>query len=206
MPLCHAHGHPTLSPLTPAYAALHVNPKLCTFHTGLRGRFQTFRIRASQPRLPLCPAQPLRHALSLECFRVCTNPLHSLWLCSDCIANTDSLSRRLLWLLQFQYNLFLIIFRCTYCLRRWYLRPYSFLPARASHQTAALFQLSCNNPSLHTNVPLLLRFTSAKRHDSVSFLIASIFLLLYPELSQLSMGFPRLLPDNRTAGLLPTVL
>ena len=35
-----------------------------------------------------------------------------------------------------------------------------------------LFQLSCCNSSLHTDVPLLLRFTSAKRHDSVSFLTA----------------------------------
>lgn len=35
-----------------------------------------------------------------------------------------------------------------------------------------LFQLSCHNSSLHTDVPLLLRFTSAKRHDSVIFLVA----------------------------------
>lgn len=35
-----------------------------------------------------------------------------------------------------------------------------------------LFQLSCYNSSLHTDVPLLLPFTSAKRHDSVSFLTA----------------------------------
>lgn len=35
-----------------------------------------------------------------------------------------------------------------------------------------LFQLSCHNRSLHTDVPLLLRFTSAKRHDSVCFLTA----------------------------------
>lgn len=35
-----------------------------------------------------------------------------------------------------------------------------------------LFQLSCYNPSLHTDVPLLLRFTSARQHDSVSFLVA----------------------------------
>ena len=35
-----------------------------------------------------------------------------------------------------------------------------------------LFQLSCYNSKLHTEVPLLLRFTSAKRHDSVSFLVA----------------------------------
>ena len=35
-----------------------------------------------------------------------------------------------------------------------------------------LFQLSCYNPSLRTDVPLLLRFTSAKRHDSVCFLTA----------------------------------
>lgn len=35
-----------------------------------------------------------------------------------------------------------------------------------------LFQLSCYNSSLHTDIPLLLRFTSAKRHDSVSFLVA----------------------------------
>ena len=35
-----------------------------------------------------------------------------------------------------------------------------------------LFQLSCHNHSLHVDIPLLLRFTSAKRHDSVSFLVA----------------------------------
>lgn len=35
-----------------------------------------------------------------------------------------------------------------------------------------LFQLSCHNPSLHTDLPLILRFTSAKRHDSVCFLVA----------------------------------
>ena len=35
-----------------------------------------------------------------------------------------------------------------------------------------LFQLSCHNPVLHTDLPLLLRFTSARRHDSVSFLAA----------------------------------
>ena len=36
----------------------------------------------------------------------------------------------------------------------------------------SLFQLSCHNSTLHTDIPLLLRFTSAKRHDSVSFLTA----------------------------------
>lgn len=35
-----------------------------------------------------------------------------------------------------------------------------------------LFHLSCHNPKLHCDLPLLLRFTSAKRHDSVSFLVA----------------------------------
>lgn len=35
-----------------------------------------------------------------------------------------------------------------------------------------LFQLSCYNSELHTDIPLLLRFTSARRHDSVSFLAA----------------------------------
>lgn len=35
-----------------------------------------------------------------------------------------------------------------------------------------LFQLSCYNNQLRTNLPLLLRFTSARRHDSVSFLVA----------------------------------
>lgn len=35
-----------------------------------------------------------------------------------------------------------------------------------------LFQLSCYNPGLKADIPLLLRFTSAKRHDSVSFLVA----------------------------------
>ena len=35
-----------------------------------------------------------------------------------------------------------------------------------------LFQLSCHNSDLHTDIPLLLRFTCAKRHDSVSFLVA----------------------------------
>ena len=35
-----------------------------------------------------------------------------------------------------------------------------------------LFQLSCHNAELKTDVPFLLRFTSAKRHDSVSFLVS----------------------------------
>lgn len=35
-----------------------------------------------------------------------------------------------------------------------------------------LFQLSCYNAELKTDIPLLLRFTSAKRHDSVSFLVS----------------------------------
>lgn len=35
-----------------------------------------------------------------------------------------------------------------------------------------LFHLSCHNPQLHTGVPILLRFTSARRHDSVNFLVA----------------------------------
>ena len=35
-----------------------------------------------------------------------------------------------------------------------------------------LFQLSCHNSRLHSDIPLLLRFTSARRHDSVSFLVA----------------------------------
>lgn len=35
-----------------------------------------------------------------------------------------------------------------------------------------LFHLSCYNSSLKVDLPLLLRFTSAKRHDSVSFLVA----------------------------------
>ncbi len=35
-----------------------------------------------------------------------------------------------------------------------------------------LFQLSCYNSELHTDIPLLFRFTSAKRHDSVSALVA----------------------------------
>lgn len=35
-----------------------------------------------------------------------------------------------------------------------------------------LFHLSCHNNELHTDVPLLLRFTSARRHDSVNFLAA----------------------------------
>ena len=35
-----------------------------------------------------------------------------------------------------------------------------------------LFQLSCYNGKLKADIPLLLRFTSAKRHDSVSFLVA----------------------------------
>lgn len=35
-----------------------------------------------------------------------------------------------------------------------------------------LFQLSYHNPVLHADIPLLLRFTSARRHDSVSFLVA----------------------------------
>lgn len=35
-----------------------------------------------------------------------------------------------------------------------------------------LFQFSCYNPELRTNIPLLLRFTSARHHDSVSFFVA----------------------------------
>ena len=35
-----------------------------------------------------------------------------------------------------------------------------------------LFQLCCYNSNLHSEVPLLLRFTSARRHDSVNFLVA----------------------------------
>lgn len=35
-----------------------------------------------------------------------------------------------------------------------------------------LFHISCHNSNLHVDVPLLLRFTSAARHDSVSFLVA----------------------------------
>ena len=35
-----------------------------------------------------------------------------------------------------------------------------------------LFQFSCYNSELKADIPLLLRFTSAKRHDSVSFLVA----------------------------------
>ena len=35
-----------------------------------------------------------------------------------------------------------------------------------------LFQLSCYNDELRTDIPLLLRFTNARRHDSVSFLVA----------------------------------
>ena len=35
-----------------------------------------------------------------------------------------------------------------------------------------LFHLSCHNSMLHVDVPLLLRFTSAARHDSVNFLVA----------------------------------
>ena len=34
-----------------------------------------------------------------------------------------------------------------------------------------LFQLSCYNSGLRVDIPLLLRFTSARHHDSVSFLI-----------------------------------
>lgn len=35
-----------------------------------------------------------------------------------------------------------------------------------------LFQLSCYNSQFHIDIPLLLRFTSAKRHDSVNFLVS----------------------------------
>ena len=35
-----------------------------------------------------------------------------------------------------------------------------------------LFQLSCYNAELRTDIPLLLRLTSARRHDSVNFLVA----------------------------------
>lgn len=33
-----------------------------------------------------------------------------------------------------------------------------------------LFHISCHNSELHSDIPLLLRFTSARRHDSVNFL------------------------------------
>ncbi len=36
----------------------------------------------------------------------------------------------------------------------------------------SMFQLSCYNKELRADIPLLLRFTSARRHDSVSFLVA----------------------------------
>ena len=49
---------------------------------GLQGRFQTLRMRASQPHLPPLSPNSLCHALSLECFRICTSPLHShtIWI------------------------------------------------------------------------------------------------------------------------------
>lgn len=36
----------------------------------------------------------------------------------------------------------------------------------------SLFHLACHNNKLHADIPLLLRFTIARRHDSVSFLVA----------------------------------
>ena len=47
-----------------------------------------------------------------------------------------------------------------------------------------LFQLSCYNSRLKVDIPLLLRFTSAKRHDSVSFLVA------FHELEKLMPALP----------------
>ena len=41
-----------------------------------------------------------------------------------------------------------------------------------SYYGYTLFHLSCHNDKLHVDVPLLLRFTSAARHDSVSFGVA----------------------------------
>lgn len=35
-----------------------------------------------------------------------------------------------------------------------------------------LFHISCHNEALHVDLPLLLRFTSAARHDSVNFMVA----------------------------------
>ena len=50
-----------------------------------------------------------------------------------------------------------------------------------------LFHLSCHNSELHTDLPLLLRFTSARRHDSVNFLVA------FHEMQSL---MPSLQPEN----------
>ncbi len=50
-----------------------------------------------------------------------------------------------------------------------------------------LFQLSCYNPQLKADIPLLLRFTSARRHDSVNFLVS---------FHELEKHMPGLAPEN----------
>ena len=56
-----------------------------------------------------------------------------------------------------------------------------------SYYGYTLFHLSCHNSSLHVDVPLLLRFTSAARHDSVSFLVA---------FSEMEKHLPGIRPQN----------
>ena len=56
-----------------------------------------------------------------------------------------------------------------------------------SYYGYTLFHLSCHNSSLHVDVPLLLRFTSAARHDSVSFLVA---------FSEMEKHLPGIKPQN----------
>ena len=51
----------------------------------------------------------------------------------------------------------------------------------------SLFHLSCHNSTLHTDVPLLLRFTSAARHDSVNFLAA---------FNEMEKHLPSIKPEN----------
>lgn len=56
-----------------------------------------------------------------------------------------------------------------------------------SYYGYTLFHLSCHNSSLHVDVPLLLRFTSAARHDSVNFLVA---------FSEMEKHLPGIRPQN----------
>ena len=66
-----------------------------------------------------------------------------------------------------------------------------------------LFQLSCYNSKIHTDIPLLLRFTNDRRHDSVSFLVAFHRLEKYmPSLSVTSMRLDSAIDNYPTYALL----
>lgn len=66
-----------------------------------------------------------------------------------------------------------------------------------------LFQFSCYNSELHTDVPLLFRFTSAKRHDSVNALVAFSEMEKHmPDLSIKNMCFDSAMDNLPTYTLL----